>query len=153
MPQAKCSKCQRWIFSNETIAVEHGQVFHADCRRPQALTYEERVLLYRYCWEHRVAECPNCARRLRQEELASDFLGHKTHLCPQCRTDVTHEMRMHLYACPQLPAHILKQAVAARDAAVRLVKDSEELSANTDVLKREADAALAALRETMGRSA
>ena len=110
MPQAKRSRCQQWIFSNETIAVEHRKVFHADCRRPRALTYEERVLLYRYCWEHRVAECPDCARRLRQEELASDFLGHKTHLCPHCHTDLTESIRTHLYACGELPDQILKRS-------------------------------------------
>jgi hypothetical protein len=153
MPQAKCSRCQQWIFSNETIAVEHGQVFHADCRRPQALTYEERVLLYRYCWKHCVAECPDCARRLRQEELASDFLRHKTHLCPHCQTDLTESIRTHLYACGELPDQILKRAIAARDAATRLVKESVELSAHNDVLMREVEAALAALRETMRRSA
>jgi hypothetical protein len=32
MPQAKCSRCQQWIFSNETIAVEGCHVFRFAAR-------------------------------------------------------------------------------------------------------------------------
>ena len=108
-------------------------------------------MLYRYCWEHRVAECPDCARRLRQEELASDFLGHKTHLCPHCHTDLTENVRAHIYECTVLPVEVRLRARAARDAARRLVKQSSELTDRADVLMREAEAAIAALRDTMRR--
>ena len=75
MPQAKCSRCQQWIFSNETIAVEHGQVFHADCRRPQALTYEEHALLYRYCWEHRLPSAQTVRGDFARRSLHQTFSG------------------------------------------------------------------------------
>ena len=151
MPQATCSRCQQWIFADETIAVEGRDIFHVDCRRPRALTHEERVLLFRFCWDHPVAQCEPCSLNLLQEQLASDFLGHKTHLCPQCRTDLTESARTHLYACTRLPAQIRERAAAAREAARSLVKKSRELSDQADVLLREAEAATAALRETMRR--
>ena len=124
MPQAKCARCQQWIFSDETIAVEGRDIFHMDCRRPHALTHEERVLLFRYCWDHPVARCEQCALSFLQEQLA----------------------------CARLPAQVREQAAAAREAARRLVKRSRELADQADVLMREAEAATAALRETMRRT-
>ena len=151
MPQAKCSRCREWIFSDDTIAVDGDQVFHADCRRPQALSHEERVLLLRYCWDHPVAGCLTCARGLRQQQLASDVLGLKTHLCAYGHTDLTENVRAHIYECTVLPVEVRLRARAARDAARRLVKQSSELTDRADVLMREAEAAIAALRDTMRR--
>ena len=48
-----------------------------------------------------------------------------------------------------LPAEMRQRAREARDAARRLVKHSGELQDNADVLMREAEAAVAALRETI----
>jgi hypothetical protein len=132
--------------------VDGGQVFHVDCRRVRALTREERELLFRYCWDHPVAECVKCARTLRHEELASDFLGSKTHLCPQCRTDLTESMRAHIYGCTMLPAEVRRRAVAARDSSRKLVKETHQLGDRADVLMRDAEAAIAALRESMKRA-
>jgi hypothetical protein len=152
MTQAKCARCQRAISSYDSIAVQGEEIFHVDCRRPQVLNHEERVLLFRYCWDHPVAECAACARKLRQQELASDFLGLKSHLCPSCRTDLTESVRSHLYNCPILPAEVRSKAQAVREVANRLIKDSQQLRDAADVLRAEAEAALAALRETMRRN-
>jgi hypothetical protein len=52
-----------------------------------------------------------------------------------------------------LPAEVRQRAREARDAARRLVKYGSELRDHADVLMREAEAAVAALRETMQRTA
>jgi len=52
-----------------------------------------------------------------------------------------------------LPAEVREQAQRVRDAARRLVKESQQLSDRAEVLTREADGAIAALRETMQRTA
>src|SRR5215475_13224113 len=77
----------------------------------------------------------------------------RTHFCPRCRTDLTESIRGHLYGCVTLPAEIRQRAQEARDAARRLVKESQQLTDHADVLMREAEAAVAALRETMQRTA
>jgi hypothetical protein len=81
----------------------------------------------------------------------SDFLGDRTNLCPRCRADLTESLRGHLYACVTLPQEIGRATRAVRDAAQRLVKQSEQQHDRADVLMREAEAAVAALRETMRR--
>jgi len=48
-----------------------------------------------------------------------------------------------------LPVAVRRRAQAAREAAQRLVKQSHQLSDAADVLLREAEAALYALRDTM----
>jgi len=48
-----------------------------------------------------------------------------------------------------LPAELREQAQQVRDAARRLVKESHQLSDRAEVLMRETEAAVAALRETM----
>jgi hypothetical protein len=48
-----------------------------------------------------------------------------------------------------LPEVVRRRAREARDAAWRLIKRSHELSDHSDVLMREAEAAIFALRETM----
>jgi hypothetical protein len=52
-----------------------------------------------------------------------------------------------------LPGEVRRRAREARAAAQRLVKNSHQLSDRADVLMREAEAAIAALRETMRRVA
>jgi len=51
-----------------------------------------------------------------------------------------------------LPVEVRRRAHAAREAARRLVKESHELSDAADMLLREAEAALHALRDTMRKA-
>jgi len=51
-----------------------------------------------------------------------------------------------------LPEEVRLKAQEVRDAARRLAKHSSELRERADVLMREAEAAVAALRETMQRT-
>jgi hypothetical protein len=52
-----------------------------------------------------------------------------------------------------LPEEVRLRAQEARDAARRLVKDSGQVRDQADVLMREAEATIAALRATMQRTA
>ena len=154
MTRPKCPQCLQVISPDDSVRVGGGHVVHLDCQRPRHLTREERVLLFRYCWGHAVAKCPSCAQSLiRRHELASGLLDDRTHFCPRCRTDLTESIRAHLYGCAVLPTEILQRAREVRDAARRLVKESQQLTDRADVLMREAEAAVAALRETMQRTA
>src|SRR5262249_61881132 len=94
-------------------------------------------------------ECPTCAKGYRQSELAADLSGGREHLCPQCHAELLDSIRAHLYNCAMLPAKVRRQAQAAREAALALVKRGRELTDRADVLMREAEATLSALRETM----
>jgi hypothetical protein len=60
-------------------------------------------------------------------------------------------VREHLYACAVLPDEIRRRAEDARRTARRLIKDNRQLADGADVLMREAEAAIAAFRETMTR--
>ena len=112
----------------------------------------KRLLIY--CADHEVAQCLWCGQRFRQHELTSDSEGDRTYICcPACRTDLTESIRSHLYGCARLPVEIRQRAEEVRDAARRLVKESQQLTDRADVLMREAEAAVAALRETMQRTA
>src|SRR5262249_25134945 len=144
--------CIQAISPDDTVQVSRGRVVHLDCQRPRDLTREERILLFRYCWDHPVAKCPDCDQGFRQQQLGADLLGHRSHLCPRCRADLTQSLRGHLYACAMLPEEVRRRAQEVRDAARRLAKHSIELRDNADVLMQEAEAALAALRETMQRT-
>ena len=106
-------------------------------------------MLFRYCRGHAIAKCGRCASEYRQSELASDRVGAQQHLCPGCRADLLDSVRAHLYTCSTLPAEVRRQAQAAREAARGLVKRGRELSDRADLLMREAEATVAALRETM----
>jgi hypothetical protein len=149
MTQPTCPRCQRAISLNDTIAFDGNHICHVDCRRPRDLTHEERALLFKYCFGHAVAECSTCAQRFRQQELASDLLGNRTHLCPRCRTDLTENTRAHLYTCAMLPEAVRLRAQEVREAARKLIKESDRVSSLAYVLIAEAEAAIAALRESM----
>jgi hypothetical protein len=110
---------------------------------------EERALLFRHCYDHAVAECAACVHSYRQSELGSDLVNNRVHLCPNCRADLTESVRAHLYSCAVLPEELRRKLQAAREAVGKLVKRSA--SDPADVLKREAEAAVSALRETMRR--
>jgi len=147
---ATCPECSRTISPEDTIIFRFGIVGHLDCRRPRVLSAEERTLLAIYCRDHPVAECVRCRGKFRLREVVSiDQFGIRSHGCPWCHTDLTDSIRAHLYGCAMLPAEVRHRAQAAREAARRLVKKSHELSDAADVLLREAETALHALRGTM----
>lgn len=106
------------------------------------LTVDERALLFYYCLNHAVARCVACARSFFLSELTADLLSGRTHLCPQCRRDLTEVVRTHLYGCTVLPAEVQQKAQALREAAHHLVKESRQLRDRADVLIREAEAAV-----------
>jgi hypothetical protein len=149
--EPKCSRCIRSISSNDTISFDDSQIVHLDCRRPFELNYEERALLFMFCWGHPVAACVSCSQSFRQHELAADLFDHRTHLCPRCRTDLTVSIREHLFACALVPTEVRWRAEDARDAARRLIKHRHQLSSKADILKHEAESAICALREAMKR--
>jgi len=149
--QPKCPRCIQSINSNDTIMFDDSQIVHLDCRRPFELNYEERALLFMFCWGHPVAACSACNLNFRQHELATDLFDHRTHLCPRCRGDLTVTIREHLFACALVPTEVRWRAEDARDAARRLIKQRHELSNQADALKHEAESAMSALREAMKR--
>jgi hypothetical protein len=124
----------------------------SDARRRRGLSPEERALLFKFCFDHAVAECASCSQDFRQHELGADLRGNRTNLCPRCRMDLTERLREHLYNCLMLPGEVRRKAREARAAARRLVQESQ-LADQADVLMREAEATIAALRETMQRTA
>jgi hypothetical protein len=149
MPDSRCPLCNQGISASDTVAFDGNRIVHLDCDRPRELNYEERVLLYRFCWEHAVAECGVCRLRFRQHELAADLFGHRNHLCPKCRVDLTASLRSHLYECVFVPKGVRARTVHAREATRRLVKESGQLTDRANVLMREAEDVFAALRQTM----
>jgi hypothetical protein len=153
MAQPKCSRCGRMVSPDDSFEFHGVDIIHDDCQQVRGLRRDERVLLYRYCWNHAVAKCVACGESFRQDELGADVFRRLNSLCPRCRGDLTQSLRGHLYSCP-LVLPILRQRVQeARDAACRLVKESIQGTDRADVLMREAEAAVAALRETMRRLA
>jgi hypothetical protein len=79
-------------------------------------------------------------------ELASDLFSGREHLCPQCRADLIWSVRAHLYSCAILPAAVLQRLREAREVAQRLVMRGTGSSDVADVLMRELEVALHALR-------
>src|SRR5262245_10865247 len=156
--QVKCSKCSKPIAPTDAIESSDGRLSHVDCQRPQVLTSEERALIFTYCSGHVVAQCSACDISFRFTELAADVVGgSRTNMCPRCRRDLTEDVRAHLFRCAMLPVEVRLRAQAVRDAAHRLVKQSQQLRDNSDVLIREAEAALferqRALHQAMSRQA
>ena len=151
MTKPTCPRCVQTIHPNDTISFDANQIVHLDCRRPFELTYEERALLFMFCWEHPVAACRSCSQHFRQHEFATDLFHHRTNLCPRCHTDLTVAIREHLFACDLIPTEVRWRAEDARDAARKLIKQSHELSSHADALMQEAESAVVALREAMKR--
>ena len=140
--QVTCATCSRPIAPNDFIESSAGRLSHVDCARPQGLTPEERALLFVYCSDHIVAKCLWCVAGFRMTELAADPLGGRTNLCPQCGKDLTQSVRAHVFACAVPPSEIQQRAQEVRDAAQILIKRSKELSDQSYVLIREAEARL-----------
>ena len=143
-----CPGCSRLIAPEDTVVVAGGRLSHLDCKRPQTLSPEERLLLFRYCWDHAAAECQGCATGYRMTELTTDLFGGRELLCPRCRANLIGSVRSHLYSCAMLPATVRQRARDSRDAARRLVKQSRELGDRADVLMRELESTLRSLWET-----
>lgn len=78
-----------------------------------------------------------------------DIFRGLMYLCPRCSADLTESLRGHLHTCPQLLPIVRKRAQDARDAARKLVKENHQSRDRADVLRLEAKAASAALREAM----
>jgi len=148
--QSKCWKCAKSISGNDALSFDRDHIVHLDCGRPRTVSPEERALLFRYCFDHAVAECATCARSYRQLELGSDLVSNRVHLCPNCREDLTESVRGHLYSCAMLPEQLRRTLQAARSAVGKLIQRSA--SDRDGVLQREAEAAIAALRETIRRT-
>jgi len=153
--QVNCTKCSRSITLTDIIESNNGRLSHIDCGRPQALTPEERALVFVYCAGHIVAYCAPCNEKYGFTQLASDLLGGRTNMCPRCRCDLTEQVRAHLFGCVMLPSEVRLRARAVREAAQHLVKESQQLRDASDVLIREAEALLferlRSLREVMAR--
>jgi hypothetical protein len=144
-----CPKCSRMFQTGDTVSVGHGRPSHLDCHRPHILSTEERALLFLFCREHPLGECPKCAGKYWLPAPASDLIGVRPTLCRWCQEDVTDSIRTHLYNCAMLPAETRRRAQQARETAQRLVKRSQELTSAADVLIREAEVAAAALWEIL----
>ena len=149
MSQQTCSRCLRLVAPDESLVFDGDRICHLDCRRPRKLTYEERVLVFRYCFGHAVAKCVACEANFRHYELGADVVAHRTHLCPRCRVDLTDSVRGHLYSCAMLPDIVRLKAREVRNATRKLVTDSHQLVDRADMLMREIDATLAADRALM----
>ena len=147
-----CTKCSKVILPEDTFTLHPDRLSHLDCRRPHALSPEERVVLFRYCWEHAIAECEQCAKGYRMSELASDMAGDRHNLCPLCRKDLIGSVRSHLHNCSMLPSEVLQAARKAREAAQRLVERGRVLSDTSDDLMPELEAALRVLREAVAQA-
>ena len=125
--------------------MEHGSRGPAS----RMLTPDERALLFYYCLNHTVARCLSCMRSYYLSELVADLLSGRTHLCPQCRQDLTEDVRSHVYGCGILPAEVREKAQALRDVAHHLVKESRQLRDRSEVLISEAEAAIEECRRAL----
>ncbi len=151
MAESNCPRCNRVVTSDDTLAFDGNQIAHLDCQRPRKLSHEERVLLFRYCFGHAVAQCVACGCNVRQHEFVTDLLAHRTHLCPRCRVDLTESVRAHLHGCAMLPDVVRQRAREVRDASRQLVKHSHQSVDRADELMREIDATRSADRAMMQR--
>lgn len=145
----RCRRCEQSISANDAFSFDGDHIVHLDCGRPRSVSPEERALLFRHCYDHAVADCATCVQSYRQLELGSDLINNRVHLCPNCRADLTESVRAHLYSCSLLPAELRWRLHAARDAVGKLIRRTA--SDPADVLRREAETAVSALRDTMRR--
>ena len=143
----RCRRCEQAISASDAFSFDGDHIVHLDCGRPRTVSPEERALLFRHCFDHAVAECATCVRSYRQLELGSDLVNNRVHLCPNCRADLTESVRAHLYSCALLPAELRWRLHVAREAVGKLIQQS----ASDPALKRDAEAAVGALRDTMRR--
>ena len=153
MTESHCGRCKQWLSTDDTITFDVDHIIHLDCQRPHQLNNEERALLFTFCWDHPVAQCAACCQSFRQHQLAADLFGHHSHLCPRCRTDLTANLREHLFACAVVPTEVRWKAEDARNATRRLIRLQRQLSQQVAVLMRDVDSAIGALRDAIDRVA
>ena len=144
-----CPNCARAISPRDTLVFDRGRPTHFDCKQPGAVSPEERFFMFAYCRTHDVAECRACVTRFRLRDLALDPISGRIQLCPWCRRDLTDSVRSHIYDCTLVPEDVRRRAHVVREMALRLVKATHEVRDDEDVLVREAEAALHALRNMM----
>jgi len=65
-------------------------------------------------------------------------------LCPSCGADLAQAIRVHLYACHELPGELRSRARKLREATQKLLKKSHEAVDRADVVIREAEAGICA---------
>src|SRR5262249_6675977 len=70
-------------------------------------------------------------------------------MCPRCHQDLTEAIRAHRFRCSMRPPRCNSERGPWREAAHRLVKESQELRDKADVLIREAEAALFEARKAL----
>ena len=150
-PNLVCPRCRQAITADHVIEVEGGLVAHVDCRRPRQLMPEECALLYVFCWRHPVASCTTCNKSFWLQDLAGDTRLWRSNPCPECHADLTESLRDHLDGCVLLPRKVRERTQKAHDTARGLLKQSQQLMDRADVLIREMEVALAALRDTIQR--
>jgi DNA-binding NarL/FixJ family response regulator len=99
------------------------------------------------------AEPAELVRAIRKGAAGSRYLSEPL----SRRRDLTETARGHLYGCALLPSEVRLKAQQVREAAQRLVKQSQQARDRSDLLLREAEAALferqEALRTAMRKSA
>lgn len=140
--QVTCFKCSQPIALADVVELSEGHLSHVDCVRHSTLTSAERQLIFTYCWEHDVAECPGCGIRFRFWQLGADVIGKRTNMCPRCGRELTDGIRTHLYSCAMTPTEVRRRAQDVRGAAQMLIKESQQLRDTSDVLIRQAEATL-----------
>jgi hypothetical protein len=150
----KCMKCSQPIALTDSIELTLGRLSHVDCKGPQALTPEERALVFVYCVGH-VAWCLACNCSVHLRKLAGDLRGESRNpVCHRCRRGLTKNVRAHLFCCAMVPSELRLRVQAVRKASRHLVKESRHRD-RSGALIREAEAALferqRALREAMSR--
>src|SRR5262245_24434464 len=147
--EPKCWRCEQSISATDAFSFAGDHIVHLDCGRPRTVSPEERALLFRHCFDHSVAECATCVQSYRQSELGSDLVNNRVHLCPNCRADLTESVRAHLYSCATLPEELRRSLHGAREAVGKLIQRSA--SDPGDLLMREAETAVSALRDMLRR--
>ena len=147
-----CPQCSGVVSPRDTILVRNRHLVHLDCTRPRMLSADERAVLLSFCVDHTVAQCLACASSFHLGELSADSLAGRSYLCPQCRRDLTENVRAHLYGCRVMPVIVRSRAVALREAAWNLVKQSQQLHDTADVLMHEAEVLLDKTQRALRRS-
>lgn len=150
-PGRTCPQCSRVISIRDTVVVRNGRPVHLQCKWPRMLTPDERAILLYYCTHHDVARCVACARSFHLGQLTEGPLADHSYFCPQCRRDLTEDVRAHVYLCAILPAEVRAKAVELRAASEHLVKQSRQLIDQSDVLLREAEVRLDERRQALRR--
>jgi len=153
MRPPECPQCLRTILPEDTIVFGS---WPSRSLRLSSASCTERRRAHDALYElphHPLAACVRCAERFHLRDVASiDLRGVRAYSCPWCHTDPTDSIRVHLYGCAMLPAEVLERARQAREAARQLVKNRLQRRDHADVLMRETEAAVHALRRAIRQS-